>query len=190
MVVCTVLIRVSISIHAPHTGRDSADLTTTSVFSNFNPRAPYGARRPAEAEPRADFRISIHAPHTGRDEQAKELTGLENPFQSTRPIRGATSCRSRRLMRAKFQSTRPIRGATTFHCFSFTFVKFQSTRPIRGATLQDTSILIGLQISIHAPHTGRDFVVKYFLSIFGLFQSTRPIRGATPCGGSSLLFSE
>ena len=34
-------------------------------------------------------------------------------------------------------------------------------------------------ISIHAPHTGRDFRVHFFAFIVYAFQSTRPIRGAT-----------
>ena len=34
--------------------------------------------------------------------------------------------------------------------------KFQSTRPIRGATKISSYIKPGEDISIHAPHTGRD----------------------------------
>ena len=37
------------------------------------------------------------------------------------------------------------------------------------------------EISIHAPHTGRDLCVLETISTVILFQSTRPIRGAT-CG--------
>ena len=35
------------------------------------------------------------------------------------------------------------------------------------------------QISIHAPHTGRDAAVEVWCELFNGFQSTRPIRGAT-----------
>ncbi len=58
----------SISIHAPHTGRDAIlqDHRLTAN-RNFNPRAPYGARQPC-------FR----------------MIGSPQLFQSTRPIRGAT----------------------------------------------------------------------------------------------------
>ena len=58
-----------ISIHAPHTGRDSG---------------PGGKRNPPQG-------ISIHAPHTGRDGGTRTLPAWSRRFQSTRPIRGATS---------------------------------------------------------------------------------------------------
>ena len=90
-------------------------------------------------------------------------------FQSTRPVRGATSAPSRlphqdhisihapRAGRdlhydallanvAKFQSTRPVRGAT---CKKgpgrWTSWSFQSTRPVRGATGGMTNALQGKQ---------------------------------------------
>ena len=57
---------------------------------------------------------------------------------------------------------------------------FQSTRPIRGVTHK---ALVGHQvaadISIHAPHTGRDAKDNGTVIEPELFQSTRPIRGAT-----------
>ena len=126
-------------------------------------------------------------------------------FQSTRPIRGATRASpvapgnggnfnprapygARLLITgtviqaiARFQSTRPIRGAThgQYHRYVTTW-SFQSTRPIRGATSGVfLACLIDFAISIHAPHTGRDFSAS--VTWFGqrIFQSTRPIRGAT-----------
>ena len=57
----------SVSIHAPHAGRDPALATSAGRFRSFNPRAPCGARlRP--------FFIGF----------------MESVFQSTRPMRGAT----------------------------------------------------------------------------------------------------
>ena len=35
---------MSISIHAPHTGRDILNLLSWYLTAHFNPRAPYGAR--------------------------------------------------------------------------------------------------------------------------------------------------
>ena len=124
---------------------------------NFNPRAPYGARH--------------------NDQVTKVINRL---FQSTRPIRGATSKGiSIAFDFNRFQSTRPIRGATwghridisiiwdfnprapygarhVFGKLSFILILFQSTRPIRGATADILSYLDQIIISIHAPHTGRD----------------------------------
>ena len=102
--------------------------------------------------------ISIHAPHTGRDLPPVTQDELDNIFQSTRPIRGATLCLKRGAL------TQPL---------------FQSTRPIRGATALRLHQLDIVHISIHAPHTGRDVQVGQSLETSTLFQSTRPIRGAT-----------
>ena len=78
---------------------------------NFNPRAPCRAR---------------HA-------QIREM-GSILPFQSTRPVQGAT----------KRSSIRP-------KCWPF-----QSTRPVQGATNSIRIYCDGTSISIHAPRAGRD----------------------------------
>ena len=67
---------------------------------------------------------------TGRDVPVLRL------FQSTRPIRGATTKALGLLHKQiKFQSTRPIRGATpSTKAITYNLMQFQSTRPIRGAT--------------------------------------------------------
>ena len=171
--------------------------------SYFNPRAPYGARRAAGNHRELAGDISIHAPHTGRDKRGLLSQVEATEFQSTRPIRGATSAHSwQRYSAHLFQSTRPIRGAT--YCaeeYHHTESQFQSTRPIRGATNQFLHAGLEIAISIHAPHTGRDAEVgarhisrRYFnpRAPYGArptrwcgtwtangFQSTRPIRGAT-----------
>ena len=86
--------------------------------------------------------ISIHAPHTGRDTAANRLDSSES----------------------EFQSTRPIRGATTENADCTTNKQFQSTRPIRGATNRFSDDMFCNDISIHAPHTGRDsFFCTYTL---------------------------
>ena len=192
---------------------------------NFNPRAPYGARRAVGFYGSHGVPISIHAPHTGRDHQrwavrwllcrisihaphtGRDLPLLRQPcrraFQSTRPIRGATTWISVIVASIfAFQSTRPIRGATgldgaavrpssdfnprapygarqnsqtcgtkysnfnprapygarrsVFQLQQYCQFQFQSTRPIRGATAVDHARWLGVLISIHAPHTGRD----------------------------------
>ena len=171
-----------ISIHAPHTGRDFYRLSTHAHPNNFNPRAPYGARRPPgirfgsslpDFNPRAPYGarlvpvfaapvfpdISIHAPHTGRDAMDTGKIQAAYRFQSTRPIRGATPAEQ---------------IANTASCL------FQSTRPIRGATYAYCMDKLGLKISIHAPHTGRDALRRASTPSACIFQSTRPIRGATP----------
>ena len=86
-------------------------------------------------------------------------TQTPNLFQSTRPVRGATSVTcilaGHHIL---FQSTRPVRGATKIAPgVKFNFNKFQSTRPVRGATSW-----------------------KIHWNCCKPFQSTRPVRGATP----------
>ena len=79
--------------------------------------------------------------------------------------------------------------------------QFQSTRPMRGATLDVLMLFCIVEVSIHAPHTGRDHGrgtslggggsfnprapcgarpnINSFAFAYVLFQSTRPVWGAT-----------
>ena len=102
-----------ISIHAPLAGRDCGEMVQARVSDDFNPRAPCGAR------------LSLWMRST--------TTAI---FQSTRPLRGATSVDIHVILaRFQFQSTRPLRGATLSNRLpSFSPKTFQSTRPLRGAT--------------------------------------------------------
>ena len=49
-----------------------------------------------------------------------------------------------------------MRGATYFAPSMVTSLPFQSTRPMRGATREARDDLLAGDISIHAPHAGRD----------------------------------
>ena len=104
---------------------------------------------------------------------------------------------------AMFQSTRPVRGATSWILSTSCFFQFQSTRPVRGATLQKQVAEHISSVSIHAPRAGRDLsesesylkavrfqstrpvrgatMAKRLSTFFNVFQSTRPVRGATLC---------
>ena len=59
----------TISIHAPLVGRDHPCQRTQIDVRDFNPRAPRGARRRADAALIAFLGISIHAPLAGRDHE-------------------------------------------------------------------------------------------------------------------------
>ena len=127
----------------------------------FNPRPPCGGR------------LSWLVFNTGQFE-----------FQSTPPMRGATTQFVSCLTASLFQSTPPMRGAT---CSPWVMVErdayfnprppcggrlrspsssrlsaiFQSTPPMRGAT-SDTQIFYQCSpISIHAPHAGGDELQDY-----------------------------
>ena len=124
-----------ISIHAPHTGRDRF-LIKDFIAST----------------------ISIHAPHTGRDPGISAPPVNRAIFQSTRPIRGATLYSWPLPPPGQHFNPRAPYGARQNGGNNrLELSTFQSTRPIRGATHK---ALVGHQvtadISIHAPHTGRD----------------------------------
>ena len=63
------------------------------VAPNFNPRAPYGARPDRSILVRRYPHISIHVPRTGHDQTGAYLLGDTLTFQSTCPVRGTTSRR-------------------------------------------------------------------------------------------------
>ena len=150
----------TISIHAPRAGCDLSQPSSCQPNSDFNPRTPCGVRR-ADSSPVTSAPI----------------------FQSTHPVRGATSgrrrgqdgrgisihapragcdkgCASIVSVIVRFQSTHPVRGATTHFIFNASDRKFQSTHPVRGATLATADL--SAQMS--------------------QFQSTHPVRGATTVG--------
>ena len=146
----------------------------------FNPRTPCGVRLDAD----------------------KRFV-LDHEFQSTHPMRGATSSPSCRLrLRAhfnprtpcgvrrrpslllaqpfQFQSTHPMRGATKIRIKNkLGFRLFQSTHPMRGATFS-------MSPSVHSqgdfnPRTpcGVRLLTPEPMYSFLTFQSTHPMRGAT-----------
>ena len=59
--------KYSVSIHAPHAGRDAHETYLKWREMGFNPRAPCGARLAQLAEGYKTASVSIHAPHAGRD---------------------------------------------------------------------------------------------------------------------------
>src|ERR1035437_1176823 len=79
--------------------------------------------------------VSIHAPHVGRDLPNPGASTLGGVFQSTRPTWGATN---------QWVSILPRLDV------------FQSTRPTWGATMTNQLNAGVDEVSIHAPHVGRD----------------------------------
>ena len=124
-----------VSIHAPRVGRDLSRSAMRSQRSSFNPRAPCGARL--------------------RD--ALDDAGFA-PFQSTRPVWGATS------------GCRPSSRRSSF----------QSTRPVWGATPQLFFLPKEYLISIHAPRVGRDLRENWHR------QASTNFNPRAPCGARPL----
>ena len=108
------------------------------------------------------------------------MTGAGDIFQSTRPIRGATSAAARRSSPMRHFNPRAPYGARPSTTNETTWAAlFQSTRPIRGATRRyDLPAGTQLYFNPRAPYGARQYMaVKADNDV--LFQSTRPIRGAT-----------
>ena len=151
--------------------------------TDFNPRAPYGARHNVTSKIMTDCMISIHAPHTGRDRRRSSSRRSRSNFNPRAPYGARPSAILRPLTISLFQSTRPIRGATLQaadvrrHPDDFNPRAPYGAR--RAAKVRPRVIIL---ISIHAPHTGRDLVAADYGAPTSRFQSTRPIRGATLCG--------
>ena len=60
-----------ISIHAPHTGRDTAETAKAGTTQKISIHAPHTGRDDNRNRHTDDNEISIHAPHTGRDVEVK-----------------------------------------------------------------------------------------------------------------------
>ena len=168
-----------VSIHAPRAGRDGLGGAGGGGCGGFNPRAPCGARR-------GDMRPQVPLA----------------PFQSTRPVRGAT-CRPswRRWRRRCFNPRAPCGARPAIYGEANLLSAFQSTRPVRGATVGFDREAGVVGVSIHAPRAGRDLRSPLIVGGRGgfnprapcgarqrpnaartartPFQSTRPVRGAT-----------
>ena len=104
---------------------------------------------------------------------------VEQVFQSTHPVRGATTCLSKWPSCVRFQSTHPVRGATFTWGMRAAKRRFQSTHPVRGATGDSLNTRKNQDISIHAPREGCDRRLADIDKAYDVFQSTHPVRGAT-----------
>ena len=158
-----------------------------SPNTDFNPRAPCGARRSGKVVYYPQVRISIHAPHAGRDWRGGAMVARHALFQSTRPMRGATKANERQSNANKFQSTRPMRGATPMYGGQARQPEeFQSTRPMRGATrCKDCKYYRNHPFQSTRPMRGATRRSPAWSPAPRPFQSTRPMRGATRGGGAT-----
>ena len=107
-----------------------------------------------------------------------EDANLINEFQSTRPMRGATTIGPARRREREISIHAPHAGRDAdviVICWKLTV--FQSTRPMRGATEASCLIASLITISIHAPHAGRD-AGRFGIGV-ALFEDFNP---RAPCG--------
>ena len=141
-----------ISIHAPRTGRDPPCCRGTRVPRNFNPRAPYGARRADGAHVRDGVHISIHVPRTGHDRQ---------------------------LLLARFQAEISIQVPRTGHDvltigMHSRYLYFNPRAPYGARHHIRVDDLLPLLISIHVPRTGHDLCFSMSLPFMANFNPRAP----------------
>ena len=128
------------------------------TWSDFNPRAPCGARRRQLAVDVGRVDISTHVPRAGHDPVAFAM-----PFTviviSTHVPRAGHDCGGQRAGRIpyRFQPTCPVRGTTRFR------------------VIQPPSS----PISTHVPRAGHDEAAVNNLAVTVEFQPTCPVRGTT-----------
>ena len=126
---------ILISIHTPHAGSDEID---------FQPHSPLS--------------ISIHTPHAGSDIRLFDSCRLKLTFQSTLPMRGATSLIPTQLSAsANFNPHSPCgeRRVTTFN-HGVVFPHFNPHSPCGERLFCAQVDVVYIQISIHTPHAGSD----------------------------------
>ena len=78
-----------------------------------------------------------------------------------------------------FQSTRPVRGATTLRECRRNRILVSIHAPRAGRDFRKADFAWGISVSIHAPRAGRDLDAPCHRHEHQRFQSTRPVRGAT-----------
>ena len=147
----------SISIHAPRMGRDSAEPSSSRQASDFNPRAPYGAR-PLQ----------------------KALSGKSETFQSTRPVWGATVLRLSAIYSSgDFNPRAPYGARHDFYwpVFANLGISIHAPRMGRDVYPQLRAPPV-VDFNPRAPYGARRFLI-YTIAPLIRFQSTRPVWGAT-----------
>ena len=148
------------------------------AFGNqFQSTHPLRGATAAERTAAAGREISIHAPLAGCDGLC-DVVGKILAISIHAPLAGCDSHHSvyQRMNRA-FQSTHPLRGATTrLWGWRWAPRKFQSTHPLRGATVLGRAGDRLFDISIHAPLAGCD------LGHGGEAVAVVHFNPRTPCG--------
>ena len=126
--------RVSISIHAPHAGRDNLRMRSTVPNQHFNPRAPCGARRNSCILSKISHHFNPRAPCGARRTPISSIRRRESDFNPRAPC-GARHKEMRGIINGLFISIHAPHAGRDARCKSNTH---------------------RINISIHAPHAGRD----------------------------------
>ena len=214
-----------ISIHTPLAGSDVIGVPLLVCGFNFNPHSPCGERPVCFERHHLGRSISIHTPLAGSDGTGRSRVWRRSYFNPHSPCGERLFCTRSMNGKNVFQSTLPLRGATTDR-FGGLHARFISIHtPLAGSDTAANMMLAGMpdfnphspcgerrlavaghrtpvRISIHTPLAGSDRRSCRWPSMPGYFnphspcgerrsmmmtsssrlrfQSTLPLRGATP----------
>ena len=193
---------MTISIHAPRTGSDSAWAVAYRAGTHFNPRSPHGERLPDSARlPRqAEFQstlpargatsagcvpsrhnaISIHAPRTGSDlMRADEKCGNRTEISIHAPRTGSDFAAAFQPRAGNISIHAPRTGSDVSPDGFMAGVAHFNPRSPHGERHRCLPTRRGIaHFNPRSPHGERP-IVYYSVSFNAAFQSTLPARGAT-----------
>ena len=152
----------------------------TCLLLHFNPRAPCGVRRKEFQDYSKRFHdISIHAPLAGCDPIKLAPADTTSGFQSTHPLRGATSWELWDRLSAAISIHAPLAGRDAAAVLNRRIYPYFNPRAPCGARPLTASVRRAIwNFNPRAPCGARPNHVSG-LTLTMLFQSTRPLRGAT-----------
>ena len=166
----------------PHSpcGERPGVLTGGMVIAYFNPHSPCGERRQSPSAATSSRNFNPHSP-CGERLFTPPILPEVTIFQSTLPLRGATSpCSLPFAATWEFQSTLPLRGATQQRIArSVQHRYFNPHSPCGERPLTRPTAACSYVISIHTPLAGSDLRTYNSCNFQYVFQSTLPLRGAT-----------
>ena len=153
-------------------------------MQNFNPRSPHGERLDGFNRRDADSKFQSTLPARGAT-VASIVFGGFFAFQSTLPARGATLSMDGTNRSRDYFNPRSPHGERHLRNSPISRQKCISIHaPRTGSDVLVRIIEINAPISIHAPRTGSDGLESVYNDHVYKFQSTLPARGATvpaPC---------
>ena len=127
-----VLLRFQISIHAPLTGSDVRPVRSRSGQGNFNPRSPYGERRSGFLLSPCCNNFNPRSPYGER--HMRILDQVFGPdFNPRSPYGERPSGDAARGGKKVFQSTLPLRGATSASRKIFDDAEISIHAPLTGS---------------------------------------------------------
>ncbi len=124
--------------------------------------------------------VSIHAAREGSDAALGKQSFSDMAFQSTLPVRAATTTTATQTSQdAVFQSTLPVRAATGIVDDAWIEGKVSIHAAREGSDSVRGTLGHRLGVSIHAAREGSDNDKAGTAHLYDTFQSTLPVRAAT-----------